>query len=145
MTYPRTQLPHVVQQRHLLLPKGRFGAEGIVICLVLLHIKVSNMFLFSITRLSKLEAFQKIVVEELASLEKETQILANMEKDAVVCMTSCASQQRYPFPNNGVFLWGSLGLLERAVPQTEFFLQPAKAKVRLYQLSCMLTIPLMVK
>ncbi|KAM7122034.1 synaptonemal complex protein 2-like [Ciconia maguari] len=34
-------------------------------------------------RLSKLESFQKIVVEELASLEKETQILANMEKDAV--------------------------------------------------------------
>ncbi|XP_076188379.1 synaptonemal complex protein 2-like [Aptenodytes patagonicus] len=34
-------------------------------------------------RLSKLETFQKIVVEELASLEKETQILANMEKDAV--------------------------------------------------------------
>ncbi|XP_009882501.1 PREDICTED: synaptonemal complex protein 2-like [Charadrius vociferus] len=34
-------------------------------------------------RLSKLETFQKIVVEELASLEKETQILASMEKDAV--------------------------------------------------------------
>ncbi|XP_068022958.1 synaptonemal complex protein 2-like [Melanerpes formicivorus] len=34
-------------------------------------------------RLSKLETFQKIVVEELASLEKETQTLANMEKDAV--------------------------------------------------------------
>ncbi|XP_074002989.1 synaptonemal complex protein 2-like [Numenius arquata] len=34
-------------------------------------------------RLSKLETFQKIFVEELASLEKETQILANMEKDAV--------------------------------------------------------------
>ncbi|KAM6142978.1 synaptonemal complex protein 2-like [Phoenicopterus ruber ruber] len=34
-------------------------------------------------RLSKLESFQKIVVEELASLEKETQVLANMEKDAV--------------------------------------------------------------
>ncbi|XP_030300516.1 synaptonemal complex protein 2-like [Calypte anna] len=39
-------------------------------------------------RLSKLETFQKIVVEELASLEKETQVLANMEKDAVVRMTS---------------------------------------------------------
>ncbi|XP_074432063.1 synaptonemal complex protein 2-like isoform X4 [Larus michahellis] len=34
-------------------------------------------------RLSKLETFQKIVVEELASLEKEIQILANMEKDVV--------------------------------------------------------------
>ncbi|KAM9302524.1 synaptonemal complex protein 2-like [Morus bassanus] len=34
-------------------------------------------------RLSKLETFQKIVTEELASLEKETQVLANMEKDAV--------------------------------------------------------------
>ncbi|NXG63737.1 SYC2L protein, partial [Hemiprocne comata] len=34
-------------------------------------------------RLSKLETFQKIVVEELASLEKENQVLANMEKDAV--------------------------------------------------------------
>ncbi|XP_054019998.1 synaptonemal complex protein 2-like [Dryobates pubescens] len=34
-------------------------------------------------RLSKLETFQKIVVEKLASLEKETQTLANMEKDAV--------------------------------------------------------------
>ncbi|PKU40130.1 synaptonemal complex protein 2-like [Limosa lapponica baueri] len=39
-------------------------------------------------RLSKLETFQKIFVEELASLEKETQILANMEKDAVVCTAS---------------------------------------------------------
>jgi len=70
------------------LPEGRFGAEGVVISLMLLHIKVSNLFLFSITRLSKLETFQKIVVEELASLEKETQILANMEKDAVVCTRS---------------------------------------------------------
>ncbi|XP_047928097.2 synaptonemal complex protein 2-like isoform X3 [Anser cygnoides] len=34
-------------------------------------------------RLNKLDAFQKTVVEELASLEKETQILANMEKDAM--------------------------------------------------------------
>ncbi|XP_054237929.1 synaptonemal complex protein 2-like [Indicator indicator] len=34
-------------------------------------------------RLSKLETFQKIVIEELDGLEKETQILANMEKDAV--------------------------------------------------------------
>ncbi|XP_051466209.1 synaptonemal complex protein 2-like [Apus apus] len=34
-------------------------------------------------RLNKLETFQKIVVEELASLEKENQVLANMEKDAV--------------------------------------------------------------
>ncbi|XP_055655863.1 synaptonemal complex protein 2-like [Falco peregrinus] len=34
-------------------------------------------------RLSKLETFQKIVVSELASLEKETQILVDMEKDAV--------------------------------------------------------------
>ncbi|KAM6282641.1 synaptonemal complex protein 2-like [Porphyrio hochstetteri] len=34
-------------------------------------------------RLSKLETFQKIVVEELANLEKETQILADMEKDAM--------------------------------------------------------------
>ncbi|XP_062424501.1 synaptonemal complex protein 2-like [Rhea pennata] len=34
-------------------------------------------------RLNKLETFQKIVVEELASLEKETQVLANLEKDAV--------------------------------------------------------------
>ncbi|XP_053915104.1 synaptonemal complex protein 2-like [Cuculus canorus] len=34
-------------------------------------------------RLSKLETFHKVVVEELASLEKETQILTNMEKDAV--------------------------------------------------------------
>ncbi|XP_048165318.1 synaptonemal complex protein 2-like [Corvus hawaiiensis] len=34
-------------------------------------------------RLNKFEIFQKIVVEELASLEKETQILANMEKDAL--------------------------------------------------------------
>ncbi|XP_064528084.1 synaptonemal complex protein 2-like [Pseudopipra pipra] len=34
-------------------------------------------------RLNKLETFQKIVVDELSSLEKETQILANMEKDAV--------------------------------------------------------------
>ncbi|XP_014109968.1 PREDICTED: synaptonemal complex protein 2-like [Pseudopodoces humilis] len=34
-------------------------------------------------RLSKFETFQKIVVEELANLEKETQILAAMEKDAL--------------------------------------------------------------
>ncbi|KAM4794284.1 synaptonemal complex protein 2-like isoform 2-T2 [Cyanocitta cristata] len=34
-------------------------------------------------RLNKFEIFQKIVVEELASLEKETQILANMEKEAL--------------------------------------------------------------
>ncbi|NXB17113.1 SYC2L protein, partial [Rhagologus leucostigma] len=34
-------------------------------------------------RLNKFETFQKIVVEELASLEKETQILATMEKDAL--------------------------------------------------------------
>ncbi|KFU92108.1 Synaptonemal complex protein 2-like, partial [Chaetura pelagica] len=34
-------------------------------------------------RLNKLETFQKIVVEELTSLEKENQVLANMEKDAV--------------------------------------------------------------
>ncbi|KAM6209097.1 synaptonemal complex protein 2-like isoform 4-T4 [Sarcoramphus papa] len=34
-------------------------------------------------RLSKLETFHKIVVEELVSVEKETQVLANMEKDAV--------------------------------------------------------------
>ncbi|XP_051655481.1 synaptonemal complex protein 2-like [Manacus candei] len=34
-------------------------------------------------RLNKLETFQKIVVDELSSLEKETQTLANMEKDAV--------------------------------------------------------------
>ncbi|NXS55483.1 SYC2L protein, partial [Brachypteracias leptosomus] len=34
-------------------------------------------------RMSKLEAFQKVVVEELAILEKETQILADMEKEAV--------------------------------------------------------------
>ncbi|XP_065688803.1 synaptonemal complex protein 2-like [Patagioenas fasciata] len=35
------------------------------------------------SRLSKLETLQKIVAEELANLEKETQILTNMEKDAV--------------------------------------------------------------
>ncbi|KAM6120254.1 LOW QUALITY PROTEIN: synaptonemal complex protein 2-like [Pterocles gutturalis] len=34
-------------------------------------------------RLSKLENFQKTVVEELAKLEKETQMLANVGKDAV--------------------------------------------------------------
>ncbi|XP_061850460.1 synaptonemal complex protein 2-like [Colius striatus] len=34
-------------------------------------------------RLSKLETFPKIVAEELSSLEKEIQLLANMEKDAV--------------------------------------------------------------
>ncbi|KAM9200220.1 synaptonemal complex protein 2-like [Mergus octosetaceus] len=34
-------------------------------------------------RLNKLDTFQKTVVEELASLEKETQILSNMEKDAM--------------------------------------------------------------
>ncbi|XP_021244075.1 synaptonemal complex protein 2-like isoform X4 [Numida meleagris] len=34
-------------------------------------------------RLNKLETFKKIVVEELASLEKDTEILRNMEKDAV--------------------------------------------------------------
>ncbi|XP_059700813.1 synaptonemal complex protein 2-like [Haemorhous mexicanus] len=34
-------------------------------------------------RLNKFETFQKIVVEELANLEKETQILAAMEKEAL--------------------------------------------------------------
>ncbi|XP_063258395.1 synaptonemal complex protein 2-like isoform X6 [Prinia subflava] len=34
-------------------------------------------------RLTKFDAFQKIVVEELANLEKETQILAAMEKEAL--------------------------------------------------------------
>ncbi|XP_027756750.1 synaptonemal complex protein 2-like [Empidonax traillii] len=34
-------------------------------------------------RLHKLETFQKIVADELSSLEKETQILADMEKDAL--------------------------------------------------------------
>ncbi|KAL2307976.1 hypothetical protein Nmel_000970 [Mimus melanotis] len=34
-------------------------------------------------RLNKFETFQKIVVEELANLEKETQLLAAMEKDAL--------------------------------------------------------------
>ncbi|XP_005041684.1 PREDICTED: synaptonemal complex protein 2-like [Ficedula albicollis] len=34
-------------------------------------------------RLNKFETFQKIVVKELANLEKETQILAAMEKDAL--------------------------------------------------------------
>ncbi|NXI12415.1 SYC2L protein, partial [Irena cyanogastra] len=34
-------------------------------------------------RLNKFDTFQKIVVEELANLEKETQILAAMEKDAL--------------------------------------------------------------
>lgn len=71
----------------MLLPKGSF-AEGLGNSPVLLHIKVSNLFLFSITRLTKLETFQKTLVEDLASLEKETQLLASMEKDAMVCMTS---------------------------------------------------------
>ncbi|NXW84357.1 SYC2L protein, partial [Alopecoenas beccarii] len=35
------------------------------------------------SRLNKLETLQKTVAEELANLEKETQILTNMEKDAV--------------------------------------------------------------
>ncbi|NXL51987.1 SYC2L protein, partial [Podilymbus podiceps] len=34
-------------------------------------------------RMNKLETFHKTVVEELASLEKETQVLADMEKDSV--------------------------------------------------------------
>lgn len=88
----------------MLLPKDRFGAEGVVICLGLLCIQMSGVFLFSIIRLSKLEAFQKIVVEELASLEKETQILAAMEKDAVVCRTSCVLACRdAPSPLMGLF------------------------------------------
>lgn len=74
----------------------------------LLCVKVSNLFLFSTTRLSRLETFQKIVVEELASLEKETQILANMEKDAVVCTTSSVPACRgTPSQVMGVFFWGS--------------------------------------
>ncbi|KAM6087624.1 synaptonemal complex protein 2-like [Chlamydotis macqueenii] len=34
-------------------------------------------------RLNKLDTFRKIVIEELSSLEKETQMLSNMEKDIV--------------------------------------------------------------
>lgn len=54
-----------------------------------LHSEVTKLFLLSITRLNKFETFQKIVVEELANLEKETQVLAAMEKDALVCTASC--------------------------------------------------------
>lgn len=38
-----------------------------------------------------------------------------------------------PFQINGVFFGHFLGLLERTVAQTEFFLQPAEAKVCTYQ------------
>lgn len=98
MRCQRPKLSHVVQQGCLLLPKGRFVAEGVVLNLVLLHLKVSDLFLFSVTRLSKLETLQKIVAEELANLEKETQILTNMEKDAVVCTTSCVPAHKVPLP-----------------------------------------------
>lgn len=103
---PENKLDHVAQQEHLLLPKSRFDADGVVICFVLLHTETSNLFLFSIVRLSKLETFHKMVVEELSSLEKETQVLAKMEKDAVVCMTSCVLTHRNS-SSNGSFLWDS--------------------------------------
>lgn len=74
-------------------------AHGGVHSFALLHPEVLNLSLFSITRLNKLEAFKKIVVEELASLEKDTQILRNMEKDAVVCSTSLVPAPRVSLLN----------------------------------------------
>lgn len=69
-----------------------------------LHIEVAKLFLLFITRLNKFETFQKIVVEELASLEKETQILATMEKDALVCTASrVPAQKGAPSQVTGVF------------------------------------------
>lgn len=68
---------------------------------------MAKWFLLSITRLNKFEAFQKIVVEELASLEKETRILANMEKDALVRTTSCVPAQKCaPSQVTGIFFGG---------------------------------------
>ncbi|KAF4790925.1 synaptonemal complex protein 2 like protein [Turdus rufiventris] len=59
-------------------------------------------------RLNKFETFQKIVVEELASLEKETQILAAMEKDALdfwnaqlLKLNTFCNQQKQRVTNQG--------------------------------------------
>lgn len=113
--------------------KAGLVLKGLSSALCYSTLKCQICFCSLITRLSKLETFQKIVVEELASLEKETQILANMEKDAVVCVTSRVPACRgTPSQVMGVFFGVLLGLLECTVAQTEFFLQPAKAKVRLY-------------
>jgi len=73
--------------------------HGDVHSFALLHPEVLNLSLFSIARLNKLETFKKIVMEELASLEKDTQILRNMEKDAVVCSTPLVPSPRVPLPN----------------------------------------------
>lgn len=107
VTHLRTNLPHVVQQWNFLLPQGRFGVEGVVDNLVRLHIEVAKLFLLSITRLNKFETFQKIVVEELANLEKETQILAAMEKDALVRTAPCVPARKgAPSQVTGVFFGG---------------------------------------
>lgn len=63
-----------------------------------LHAEVAKLLLLSITRLNKFETFQKIVVEELANLEKETQILAAMEKEAMVRTASCVQPGKVPLP-----------------------------------------------
>lgn len=106
---------------------------------------MAKLFLLSITRLSKFETFRKIVVEELASLEKDTQILAAMEKEALVCTASCVPAQKGASSQvTGGFFGVFLGFLECAAAQTEYVLQPAKGKVHLCQLSCMLTSPLIV-
>lgn len=50
-----------------------------------------------------------------------------------------------PFQINGVFFGLLLGFLGCTVAETEFFLQPAEAKVCIYQLSNLLTGPLVVE
>ncbi|XP_075562418.1 synaptonemal complex protein 2-like [Pelecanus crispus] len=78
-------------------------------------------------RLSKLEAFQKIVVEELASLEKETQILANMEKDAVdfwnaqmLKLNSFCNQQKQRIQSGDSALGETAGSLADSIQNTTY-------------------------
>ncbi|XP_034615452.1 synaptonemal complex protein 2-like [Trachemys scripta elegans] len=55
---------------------------AVICCLVTLHFKDIE-FIFIAYRLNKLENFHKVVVQELANLEKDAQILSILEKDTV--------------------------------------------------------------
>uniref|UniRef100_A0A8C3FMS2 Synaptonemal complex protein 2 like n=1 Tax=Chrysemys picta bellii TaxID=8478 RepID=A0A8C3FMS2_CHRPI len=55
---------------------------AVICCLVTLHFKDVE-FIFIAYRLNKLENFHKVVVQELANLEKDAQILSILEKDTV--------------------------------------------------------------
>uniref|UniRef100_A0A8C0GQ11 Synaptonemal complex protein 2 like n=1 Tax=Chelonoidis abingdonii TaxID=106734 RepID=A0A8C0GQ11_CHEAB len=62
--------------------KGKGYVVLVICCLVILHFKDVELT-FIAYRLNKLENFHKVVVQELANLEKDAQILSILEKDTV--------------------------------------------------------------